>query len=48
MITVAPAFAQVDSSTSDGIAVLADWSHGYGPRPIQPRIVLNTPSELAS
>ena len=32
MITVAAAFAHVDSSTSDGIAHCCDWSHGYGPR----------------
>ena len=48
MITVAPAFAHVDSSTSDGIAHCCDCSHGYGPRWIQPSTVLNAPAELAS
>src|SRR6185436_6567225 len=43
MITVAPAAAQVASITIDGIAVPAFWSHGSGPRPNQPRTVLNTP-----
>jgi len=48
MITVAPAFAQVDSRTSDGIAHAGDCSHGYGPRCNQPRTVLKTPTEPAS
>ena len=43
MITVPPAAAQVASMTIDGIAVAAFWSHGRGPSPNQPRIVLNTP-----
>ena len=48
MITVPPAFAQVDSSTSDGIAWLCDWIQGCGPIPTQPRIVLKTPLGPAS
>ena len=40
---VPPALAQVDSSTSDGIAWVVDWIHGCGPIPTQPRIVLKTP-----
>ena len=47
-MTVPPAAAQVASSTSDGIAVAALWSHGWGGMPNQPRIVLNTPVGLAS
>ena len=47
-MTVAPALAHVDSSTSDGSALLGDCSQGYGPRWTQPRIVLNTPVGLAS
>ena len=34
--------------TSDGIAVDCDWSHGWGPMPNQPRIVLKTPVGLPS
>ena len=48
MITVAPAFDHVASSTIDGIAHVGSWIHGHGPRPNQPRIVLNVPVGLAS
>ena len=48
MITVAPAAAHVASMTIDGIALVAFWSHGSGPSPIQPRIVLKTPFGPAS
>ena len=41
---VAPALAQVDSSTSEGSAVSGDCSQGCGAMPTQPRIVLKTPS----
>ena len=34
--------------TIDGIAVAASCSHGSGPSPTQPRIVLNTPLGDAS
>ena len=40
---VPPAAAHVASSTSDGIAVADDCSHGCGGMPTQPRIVLKTP-----
>ncbi|CPU65829.1 Uncharacterised protein [Mycobacteroides abscessus] len=43
---VPPAPVHVAASTSEGIAVEASWSHGYGPSPTQPRIVLNTPVGL--
>ena len=33
--SVPPAFAQVDSSTSEGIAALCDWIQGCGPMPTQ-------------
>ena len=48
MITVPPAAAHVASITIDGMALAAFWSHGSGPSPIQPRIVLKTPVGLAS
>ena len=48
MITVAPALAHVACRTSDGMAHAVSWIHGYGPRPTQPSIVLNTPVGLAS
>ena len=47
-MTVPPAAAHVASSTSAGIAVDADSSHGTGPRPTQPRMVLKTPVSSAS